>query len=429
LSSPELDVQFPAKCRVLFQPSRYKNLRGGRGSSKSWSVARAALIKGTQKALRVLCAREVQRSIRDSVYRLLCDQIEALGLQAYYEVLQTEIRGREGTSAAGTLFVFSGLSDQTADSLKSFEGINLCWVEEAQVVSNRSWGLLIPTIRAPGSEIWLTWNPDLDTDPTWVRFEVNTPPDCITVEMNYRDNPWFPPELEQERLHMQRTDPVGYENVWEGKPRAAIEGAIYAPEMTHLAMSGRVRNVPADPLLKTHTIWDLGFNDSTAIIFAQRQQSELRVVDYLEDSHRTLIEYANQIKDRGYNLGEAWLPWDGAEERFQLTDAKTSPEAILKKAGLKARIVPKVDVETGIKKARLIFPRCYFDAARTARLRECLKRYRRAVPVSTDEPAKPLHDEFSHGADAFRYLGVVADKLTNDDVGQRKIVHDFRGYV
>lgn len=421
-------MAFPAKCRVLFKPSRYKNLRGGRGSSKSWSVARALLIKGSQKATRVLCTREVQRSIKDSVYRLLCDQIESLGLQPYYEVLSTEIRGKEGTSAHGTLFVFSGLSDQTAESLKSFEGIDFCWVEEAQVVSDRSWKLLIPTIRKPESEIWLTWNPDLDTDPTWVRFEINTPPDCITVEINYRDNPWFPATLEQERLHMQRTDPVGYDNVWEGKPRAAVEGAVYAPQMQALATSGRVKHLPADPMLKTHSIWDLGFNDACAIILVQRAQTELRVVDYIESTHRTMLEYVNEIKGKGFNLGNAWIPWDGSEDRYKLTDPTSSPEGILRKLGMSPRVVPKLDVESGIKKARLIFSRCYFDSDNTTRLREALKRYRRAVPVSTDEPAKPLHDEWSHGADAFRYLGVVADLLQNDERA-KPVKPDLRGIV
>jgi phage terminase large subunit len=199
--------------------------------------------------------------------------------------------------------------------------------------------------------------------------------------------------------------------------------------MQQLASSGRVKNVPADPMLKTHTIWDLGFNDATAIIFAQRAGSEIRVVDYIEGNQKTMLDYANEIKSRGYNLGHAYIPWDGADERYQLTDTATSPQSILRKLGLNPLITPKVDVETGIKKARLVFPRCYFDSGRTVRLRECLKRYRRTIPVSTGEPSKPLHDPFSHGADAFRYRGVVADLLKNDDMSSRKIIYDTRGIV
>ncbi len=420
----ETHAQFPKKLKPIFDPYRYIILKGGRGGMKSWSVARAHLIRGAEQAKRVLCTREVQRSIKDSVHRLLADQITALGLNYHYEVLQNEIRGRNGT-----MFSFSGLSDQTIDSIKSFEGASDCWVEEGQGVTKRSWSILIPTIRAPDSQIWVTFNPDLDTDETWVRFIENTPPNTLIIDIGWQDNPWFPAVLEQERLHLQRTDPIAYENVWEGKPRAAAEGAIYAPEMQRLATDGRVRNIPADPMLKTHTIWDLGFNDATAIICVQRNMSELRVVNYLEGTHRTMLEYANDIKARGYNNGSAWIPWDGSEDRYKLTDPTTSPEGILRKLGLSPRVVPKIGVEDGIKKARMVFPRCYFDTANTVRLRECLKRYKRGIPPSTNEPAGPMHDEFSHGADAFRYLAVVADMIGNDEIGSRKIKYDLRGYV
>jgi phage terminase large subunit len=420
----EIEADFIPKLKPLFEPHQFKVLYGGRAGVKSWGVARALLIQGFMEPHRILCTREVQNSIKESCHQLLSDQIKLLGLSEFYRVLEQEIVG-----ANGTKFIFAGLSKETMQSLKSKEGITRCWVEEGQAVKKRSWEILLPTIRVKGSEIWVTFNPDLDTDDTWVRFIENTPPDTVLIETNWRDNKWFTPELEALKAHHQRTDPVGYENIWEGKPRAAAEGAIYAPEMQMLAAKSRVKNVPADPLLKTHTIWDLGFNDATAIIFAQRAGAEIRVVDYIEGSHKTMLEYANDIKARGYNLGQAWIPWDGAEARYQLTDASTSPEAILRKLGLKPMLVPKVDVETGIKKARLVFPRCYFDQGNTVRLRECLKRYRRTIPVSTEEPSKPLHDEFSHGADAFRYLGVVADKLGNDEIGAKKLNYDLRGYI
>jgi phage terminase large subunit len=421
----EVDAEFIPKLKPLFEPHRNKVLYGGRGGVKSWSIARALLIQGFTEPHRILCTREVQKSIKDSVHQLLSDQIIALGMQGFYRVLETEIIG-----ANGTRFLFAGLSTETIQSIKSYEGVTRCWVEEAQVVSKRSWSILIPTIRKPGSEVWVSFNPDLDTDDTWVRFIENTPPDTVLIETNWKDNPWLSPELIAEKDHLQKTDPISFDNVWEGKPRAAAEGAIYAPEMLSLANSGRVRNVPADPMLKTHTVWDLGFNDATAIIFVQRQMSEVRIVDYIEDTHKTILDYANDIKAKGYNLGEAWIPWDGSQERYQLTDPANSPEGLLRKFGLKPRIVPKADVEIGIKKARLVFPRCYFDSGRTVRLRECLKRYRRAIPVSTDEPAKPLHDPYSHGADAFRYLAMCIDSLNNDDPMHGKpIKYDHRGIV
>ena len=419
-----LKAQFPEKLKPLFDPHRYKIIHGGRGGAKSWGVARALLIEGVKKPERILCAREIQRSIKDSVHKLLADQIVAMGLSDFYEVLQNEIRGKNGTE-----FMFVGLSTSTVGSLKSYEGITKCWVEEGQTVVKNSWKILIPTIREPGSEIWVTFNPELDTDDTWTRFIENTPEDAVIITMNWRDNPWFPEVLKAEKEHLFKTDRVAYENVWEGKCRAAAEGAIYAPEMNALANENRVRNVPNDPLLKTHTVWDLGFADATAIIFVQRHLSELRIVNYIEGTYKTIIDYANAIKEMGYNLGNMWIPWDGADAKYRLTDAATSPEGMLRKAGLRPLIVPDVGVETGIKKARIVFPRCYFDSTKTVRLRECLKRYKRHVPSSTNEPTSPMHDEFSHGADAFRYLALVADKLDSSTANDKHLKYDLRGYV
>ena len=166
-----MEARFPSKLKFLFSPMRYKGARGGRGSAKSWGFARAILILGTKKKIRVLCAREFQNSLKDSVHKLLSDQIEILGLSKYYKILENTIRGINGTE-----IVYTGLSTQTVDSIKSFEGVDICWVEEAQVVKKKSWDLLIPTIRKPGSEIWFTFNPELDTDETYVRF-VENPPD------------------------------------------------------------------------------------------------------------------------------------------------------------------------------------------------------------------------------------------------------------
>jgi len=150
-------AEFPLKLECLFKPSRYKVLYGGRGGAKSWGVARALLIKGAQAPLRVLCAREFQTSIKDSVHKLLCDQIEALGLLGFYEITQTSIRGKNGTE-----FSFVGLKNNVAN-VKSYEGVDVCWVEEAQTTSRMSWNVLIPTIRKEKSEIWITFNPELET--------------------------------------------------------------------------------------------------------------------------------------------------------------------------------------------------------------------------------------------------------------------------
>ena len=402
-----LRVEIPEPLLPLFQPNRYKVLYGGRGSAKSWSVARALVTLAASKPLRVLCARETQKSIQESVHRLLKDQIEALGLADLFEVQETRILGRNGSD-----FSFAGIRQQGVANLKSFEGVDVCWVEEAQVVTRRSWDTLIPTIRKPGSEIWITFNPELDTDETYTRFVLEPPEGAWVRQVNYSDNPWFPPELEAERQQMQRRDPVGYLTTWEGQCRAAVEGAIYAKELDEAKRAGRVTLVPYDPLLKVHTVWDLGFNDSMAIICVQQGAGSLRVIDYIEDSHRTLADYVQDLAARPWRWGVDWLPHDGRAKDFR---SGKSAEEILQQLGRSPQIVPEIGVEPGIKAARLAFPRVYFDQNKAAPLLQCLKRYRRQINQVTGEPGAPLHDSSSHGADAFRYLAVVADQLKNDD--------------
>lgn len=399
-------IQFPEKLEGLFQPRRYKVLYGGRGGAKSWGVARALLLMGADRPLRILCAREVQKSMRDSVHRLLKDQIVALGLEAFYEALDTEIRGKNGT-----LIVFTGLQSHTVDSIKSYEGIDIVWCEEAHAISGRSWDVLIPTIRKEGSEIWMTLNPEMDTDETYVRFVATPSDDTWQCEINWRDNPWFPAVLDEERRKAQARDPEGYEHIWEGKPRRVAEGAIYRHEIDALFSDGRVCPVPYDPALPVHTVWDLGWNDAMTIIMAQRGPQDVRILDYIEDSNRTLDWYVAQLEKRPYRWGTDYLPHDGRTRNFQ---TGKSTEQILREMGRKPRVLAQTSVEEGIKAARLIFPRCYFDKGKTTRLVECLKRYRRDIHSKTDEPTTPLHDEFSHGADAFRYLGQAINVMSND---------------
>jgi phage terminase large subunit len=192
-------AEFPDKLRVLFEPARYKVLFGGRGGAKSWGIARALLVIGAQKPTRILCAREIQKSITESVHQLLADQIKALGLEGFYEVLNTEIRGKNGT-----LFMFAGLK-HNIQNIKSKEGVDVVWCEEAATVSKASWETLIPTIRKEGSEIWVSFNPELDTDETYKRFVLNPPPGAKVVKVNWSDNPWFPDVLAAERDHLKAT--------------------------------------------------------------------------------------------------------------------------------------------------------------------------------------------------------------------------------
>ncbi len=403
----ELIARFPPWSEFLFQPARYKIAHGGRGSGKSWAFARALILLAAQGGARILCTREVQKSIKDSVHRLISDQIEAMGLGSRFEILETVIRG-PGNSE----FLFAGLANHTVESIKSYEGIDVCWIEEAQTVSKKSLDILTPTIRKDDSEIWATFNPVLDTDEVWRRFVENSPPGAVVKQVNWSDNPWFPAVLDQEREHCKIASPEDYDNIWEGKCRPSVEGAIYGSEVADAIANGRICPVPYNPKLKAHAIWDLGWNDAMSIIVVQRHLSSVLVVDYIEDDHKTLDWYAAKLKGMPYNWGQDWLPHDGNTKDFKT--GKSTAE-ILRSFGRKTKQTPNIGIESGIKAARQTFAQCYFDKDRTKRLVECLKRYRRAVPATTGEPGSPVHDEYSHGADAFRYLGVVADMLRNED--------------
>jgi predicted phage terminase large subunit-like protein len=194
--------------------ARHKVARGGRGGGKSWCVARLLLLMGSERKLRVLCAREVQKSIKDSVHKLLADQIEAMNMAGFYDIQATTIKGLNGTE-----FVFTGLRDHTSDSIKSFEGIDICWIEEAARVSQHSAMILIPTIRKAGSELWWSYNPDQSDD--FVHADIAKRDDALVIDVGYQDNPWFPAELEQERVALKAINDDLYRHVWEGECRSA----------------------------------------------------------------------------------------------------------------------------------------------------------------------------------------------------------------
>jgi phage terminase large subunit len=407
MSEATTTAQFPGKLRDLFKPRRYKVMHGGRGGGKSWAVARALLLLAADSPLRILCAREVQKSMRDSVHRLLKDQIVELGLTGEFEILDNEIRGRNGS-----IFLFTGLQAHTVDSIKSFEGCDRVWVEEAHGVSKKSWDTLIPTIRKPDSEIWMTLNPDMDTDETWLRFIALPSDDTWVCEINWRDNPWFPEVLERERAKALAYDTGDYEHIWEGKPRRVADGAIYRYEIDALYAEKRICPVPYDPSMPVHTVWDLGWNDSMVILMVQRGPQDVRILDHIEDSNRTLDWYVAQLEKRPYRWGTDFLPHDGRTKNFQ---TGKSTEQLLREMGRRdVRIIGAQSVEEGIKAARMVFPRCFFDRDKTPRLVECLKRYRRDINTRTGEAAAPLHDEYSHSADAFRYMGQAVSLMAGN---------------
>lgn len=222
----DFTVRFHEKLAPLFQPMRYKILEGGRGSMKSWGVARALLCIALQSKKRILCAREWQVSIEDSVHKLLVDQIELMGLKPWFVVTKTSIKATNGSE-----FKFVGLGDlslkQNRSKIKSFEGVDICWIEEAEGITDTTWEILIPTIRKAGSEIWIVYNPNLEDDATYQRFHVKPPTNSVRIVMNWRENVWLSEELRMEKEHLFAVDPEAAAHVWDGELRKHAQATVF----------------------------------------------------------------------------------------------------------------------------------------------------------------------------------------------------------
>ena len=397
------NVQFPAKLAFLFEPQRYKVCYGGRGGAKSWGIARALLILGAKSQQRILCAREFQTSIKDSVHKLLCDQIDTMGLTGFYEITDKSIRGKNGTE-----FFFVGLRNNVTN-VKSIEGVDICWVEEAQTVSKTSWNVLIPTIRKEKSEIWVSFNPELDTDETYQRFVLHSPENCKVVKINWSDNPWFPETLRIEKDALRDRDIEAYNTVWEGLCRQTVDGAIFAREIQMAELEERITRVPYDATKPVHAVFDLGWSDATAIWFVQFIGMETRIIRYIEDSQKTISDYLAKMQTYGYVYDTLWLPHDA--ENKTLAAAGRSIDQIVRSAGYKTKIIPRTPIVDSINAARTLFRNCWFDRDNCYDGLQCLRHYRYEVDPETKQFSKnPLHDQYSHGADAFRMLGLVVNE-------------------
>ncbi len=419
-----VDVKLPEKLGFLVrEPHRYKVAYSGRGAAKSWSFAATALILGAQRSLRIVCARETMQSLKDSVHALLADTIKRLGIESLYTVQQSAIYGTNGTE-----FSFVGLL-HNVDSVKSLEGADVCWIEEAHSVSKSSWQTVIPTVRkdytARGlpkesahacayvgccSEIWVSFNPNLATDETYRRFVIDPPASAKVVKVGWRDNPWFPEVLRIEMEDLQIKDPVAYQHVWEGECKSAVEGAIFGEELKKADTEKRIASVPWDRTKPVDTFWDLGFTDKTAIWFAQPIAGWYHLIDYMEGAGKTISDYVVALQQRGYMYGTDWLPHDGTDTVIHTRlpgDKSRSPEQIMRASNRKVRITPKMLVSSQINAARTIFPQCRIDAEKCAQGLHALRQYQWGENAASGaERRQPLHDWASHSASAFMNFAV-----------------------
>ena len=402
-----LKRRVPTAFRELYEPHRIKCYWGGRGAGKSVQMASALLLKGTESPKRILCAREIQRSIKDSVHSLLASRIEALGLERFYEVTQNEIRGVNGTT-----FIFTGLL-ANIQSIKSIDNIDLCWVEEASSVSENSWRTLIPSIRKPGSEIWISFNPEHKTDAAYQRFVLYPPQNAMVKKVSYRDNPYFSQTtLPEEMQILKDQNEEEYLHVYEGELKQFVDGSIYRNQLKQARDEGRICWFPVESL-EVHTFWDLGRNDLNAIWFMQSVGKELRFIDYYEHRLVDLDHYAHVLKEKGYLYGTHYLPHD--VEVISLGSNNRSRRDILEGLGVHPiTTVPRIaSVEDGIAMVRDKFKSCWFHEENCEEGLEALANYQYQFDEKHDTFRKvPLHNAASNGADAFRMFAQAFEEDT-----------------
>ncbi|AWP32660.1 terminase [Pantoea vagans] len=397
MTAAETRLSFAPKFKPLFQPKRYKTFHGGRGGAKSWAAARALVIMAASKKLRILCTREVQNSIKDSVHKLLKDQIEMLGLNPWFRITNESI-----TSASGSEFLFKGLRFDPL-GIKSTEGVDICWVEEAQSVSSDSWAILIPTIRKEGSEIWVTFNPGKESDPTYQRFIVTPPDDSITVEVNYYDNPYLPETLRKEMEYCKRVDYEAYEHIWLGKPKSISDSVIFRNRY-------RVEAFPDDLWQQADRLFfgaDFGFaNDPSTLI-------RMFMIDT-----RLYIEY--EAYGVGVELDEMPQFYDSIPEvrKWPVKGDNSRPETIsyLARQGfsIDAAAKWKGSVEDGVTHLKgfeeiIIHERCKHTA-------DEFRHYSYKVDKKTGDILPIIVDKFNHCIDAIRY-GLDGYITSSDSLG------------
>lgn len=418
-----LRVEVPRAYLPLRKPARYKGAFGGRGSGKSHDRAEALILKLYEQPLRWACIREVQNTLRDSVRQLLIDKIQKFGLGHFFDPYEAEIRAKNGS-----LIIFRGMQSYNAESIKSLEGYDGAWVEEAQTLSDHSLRLLRPTIRKEGSELWFTWNPRHDSDAVDKLLRgAGKPQDAIVIEVNWNDNPWFPDVLKREMEGDYQSDPEMAEHVWGGGYQIISEGSYYARALIDAEREGRIGDFPHNPHAKVRTAWDIGVDDYTAIWFIQDDGFRATAIDYYEVSGEgaddilatcmpeVFIPPKNEAKfaewtmqqalaDLGrpvpFKYDTAFLPHD-VKAREWGGGARSRVESLTAYGLRNIQKGVATNPSDRIQAVRRILPIMRFN--KTPRVEagiKQLRRYHRKFNDALQTYTTPEHDAASHGSDA-----------------------------
>jgi phage terminase large subunit len=411
-----LPVDVPRAFAPLLLPKRYKGAYGGRGGAKSHFFAEQLVLRCFTRGSRAVCIREVQNSIKESVRQLVIDKIAKLGLGSFFDVLESEIRGKNGA-----LVVFKGMQAFNAENIKSLEDYDIAWVEEAQIFSEKSLRLLRPTIRKEGSEIWFSWNPRYETDAVDKFFRGGAARgDAALIAVNWNDNPWFPEVLRQEKDSDYGADPEMAEHVWGGGYEIVSEATYYARLIAKAENEGRIGDFPHDPKQSVKTAWDIGIDDHTAIWFIQDDGLQATAIDYYETNGEGAEQIVKEAlpelnpdepegfryrfalgRERPFRYSGHFLPHDVRNREWGAggrTRALTLMGLGVKAIHVGAAVGPAERVNA----ARALLPKMRFN--RTPRVMlgvSRLRRYSRKLNDALGTYTGPLHDINSHGADAF----------------------------
>lgn len=425
MESKTAKIIVPEPFMELVQPSkpwRHIVYHGGRSSGKSTTVATVLAAQATSKPLRVLCCREVQNSIAESVHRLLADMIEKYDLPGW-EVTRESIRNRNGSE-----FIFKGVHNN-AQNIKSLEGVDICWVEEAQSISMESIDILIPTIRKSGSYFVWTFNRLTSEDPVWTR--VAGHPDERTFVKQVNSNEielLLSDEVLHEREKMRKENPELFEHVWLGAPLTANTGSVFGKQLALAREQGRIGKVAYDDSLGVYTSWDLGVGDATAIWFFQvTSGGEIHFIDHYESSGEDLGHYVSIIQNKPYQYNRHFLPHDANARELQTNMTRVD---FFRNRGINnVEVLRPTKFTLGQDDISLVarpkFSKCWFDEHNCQRGLECLRAYHYEYNEKNRLlKDKPEHDWSSHSSSAFIYAMMAETEYIEVQSGFR-----FKAYT
>lgn len=417
-----VQVGLPDKLIPVFEgEADVRGAHGGRSSGKTRSFAKMVAVKGYIYGMAgvkglLLCGRQFMNSLDDSSLAECKRAIEDEPfLAAYYEIGEKYIKSRDGRIS----FAFAGL-DRNIGSIKSKGRILICWVDEAEPVTEYAWSVLIPTLREEGddwnAELWVTWNPGRKGSATDKRFRNSTDPRTKIVELNWRDNPKFPEKSKRDRERDLIDRPDSYGHIWEGEYVTVIEGAYYAKSLTEAKAQGRISRVAPDPLMTIRLFFDIGGTgakaDAVSIWAAQFIGKEIRALNYYEAVGQPLATHVNWLREQGYTPDKAqiWLPHDGSAHD-KVYDV--SYESALTQAGYFVTVVPnqgKGAAKARVEAARRLFPAVWFNEATTRPGIDALGWYHEKWDKDRSIGLGPEHDWSSNGSDSFGLMCVTYEE-------------------